>query len=83
MPPHTRLAGLKLCTAGVPLAIILALLIAACLHRPVANPNVIVVGVTSGPNNLDPRIGTDDVSQKWRSARSPAFTCSRRPTSRF
>ncbi len=25
---------------------------------------MIVVGVTSGPNNLDPRIGTDDVSQK-------------------
>ena len=30
---------------------------AACIQRPVANPNVIVVGVTSGPNNLDPRIG--------------------------
>jgi peptide/nickel transport system substrate-binding protein len=25
---------------------------------------VLVVGVTSGPNNLDPRIGTDDVSGK-------------------
>jgi peptide/nickel transport system substrate-binding protein len=37
---------------------------AGCLHRPSANPNVIVVGVTSGPNNLDPRIGTDDVSGK-------------------
>jgi peptide/nickel transport system substrate-binding protein len=35
-----------------------------CLHRPTDNPNVIVVGVTSGPNNLDPRIGTDDVSGK-------------------
>jgi peptide/nickel transport system substrate-binding protein len=37
---------------------------AGCLHRPTANPNVLVVGVTSGPNNLDPRIGTDDVSGK-------------------
>jgi peptide/nickel transport system substrate-binding protein len=37
---------------------------AACLHRPTSNPNVLVVGVTSGPNNLDPRIGTDDVSGK-------------------
>lgn len=36
---------------------------AGCLQRPV-NPNVIVVAITSGPNNLDPRIGTDDVSQK-------------------
>ncbi|MBI3491059.1 MAG: ABC transporter substrate-binding protein [Acidobacteria bacterium] len=42
----------------------LSLLASACLHRPIENPNVIVVGVTSGPNNLDPRIGTDDVSQK-------------------
>lgn len=36
----------------------------ACLHRPAADPNVIVVGVTSGPNNLDPRVGTDDVAGK-------------------
>jgi peptide/nickel transport system substrate-binding protein len=36
----------------------------ACLHRPTPNPNILVVGVTSGPNNLDPRIGTDDVSGK-------------------
>jgi peptide/nickel transport system substrate-binding protein len=35
-----------------------------CLRRPTANPDVIVVGVTSGPNNLDPRVGTDDVSGK-------------------
>ena len=41
-----------------------ALLRVACLQRPAANPNIIVVGITSGPNNLDPRIGTDDVSQK-------------------
>jgi peptide/nickel transport system substrate-binding protein len=40
------------------------LLCAACLRRPLDNPDVIVVGMTSGPNNLDPRLGTDDVSQK-------------------
>lgn len=40
------------------------LLATACIHRPTTNPNVLVVGVTSGPNNLDPRIGTDDVSAK-------------------
>lgn len=42
----------------------LAWLCAGCLQRPTANPNILVVGVTSGPNNLDPRIGTDDVSGK-------------------
>lgn len=46
-------------------ALLLSLLVlSGCLHRPVANPNILVVGVTSGPNNLDPRIGTDDVSGK-------------------
>ena len=43
---------------------LIGLLTSGCLHRPTANPNVLVVGVTSGPNNLDPRIGTDDVSGK-------------------
>jgi peptide/nickel transport system substrate-binding protein len=36
----------------------------ACLHRPVDNPNIIVVGITNGPNNLDPRFGIDDSSAK-------------------
>jgi peptide/nickel transport system substrate-binding protein len=35
-----------------------------CLQRPSPDPDVLVVGVASGPNNLDPRIGTDDVSAK-------------------
>ena len=48
--------------AGVLLAGIIST--AACLHRPTQNPNVLVIGVTSGPNNLDPRIDTDDVSGK-------------------
>jgi peptide/nickel transport system substrate-binding protein len=37
---------------------------AGCMHRPTANPNVIVATFTNGPSNLDPRIGTDDTSQK-------------------
>lgn len=49
---------------GKTAALVVAVFAASCIHRPTANPNVIVVGVTSGPNNLDPRIGTDDVSAK-------------------
>ncbi len=48
-------------------AFLLALALAAvsgCVRRPVDNPNIIVMGVTSGPNNLDPRIASDDTSQK-------------------
>lgn len=37
---------------------------AACLRRPTAAADVIVVSMTSGPNNLDPRFATDDSSQK-------------------
>ena len=37
---------------------------AGCLQRPTPNPNVLVVAIPSGPNNLDPRVGTDDASQK-------------------
>jgi peptide/nickel transport system substrate-binding protein len=36
---------------------------AACLRAPARDPGVIVVGVVSGPNSLDPRVGTDAVSQ--------------------
>src|SRR5947207_10547435 len=36
----------------------------ACIRRPVENPNIIVMGMTSDPNNLDGRIGSDDTSQK-------------------
>lgn len=35
-----------------------------CARRPTVNPNVIVASETNGPANLDPRIGTDDASQK-------------------
>ncbi len=47
-----------------PQALLLLILMAGCIHRPVDNPNIIVVGALSGPNNLDPRIGSDDTSQK-------------------
>jgi peptide/nickel transport system substrate-binding protein len=36
----------------------------SCSHRPTANPNLIVASLTNGPDNLDPRIGTDDTSEK-------------------
>jgi peptide/nickel transport system substrate-binding protein len=45
-------------------ALLVALAASACLHRPADDPNTIVVSMTSGPNNLDPRMGTDDGSQK-------------------
>ena len=44
--------------------LLLALGAAACLKREVPNPNVIVVSLAVGPNNLDPRLATDDASQK-------------------
>lgn len=50
--------------ATTPVLVLLFSLTAGCLHRPTPNPNVLVVGVASGPNNLDPRIGTDDVSAR-------------------
>jgi peptide/nickel transport system substrate-binding protein len=68
-----RSAGLKSCPTYGPAVVaqafrpaVLALVfcVSGCLHRPTPNPNILVVGVTSGPNNLDPRIGTDDVSAK-------------------
>ena len=43
-----------LCVLGVP----------GCLRRPTPNPNVLVLAMPSGPDNLDPRIGLDDASQK-------------------
>src|SRR3954468_5424898 len=43
----------------------LALLICpGCLQRPTPNPDVLVVAIPTGPNNLDPRVALDDASQK-------------------
>jgi peptide/nickel transport system substrate-binding protein len=46
------------------LLLLLASFVSGCLQRSVADPDVIVVSMTSGPNNLDPRMATDDSSQK-------------------
>ena len=35
-----------------------------CLERPTPDPNVLVVAMPTGPNNLDPRVALDDASQK-------------------
>ena len=43
---------------------VLLLTCSACLRGPTPNPNVLVLAMPSGPNNLDPRIGLDDASQK-------------------
>lgn len=50
--------------ARAALLLLLACLPSACLQRAAADPGVIVVSMTTGPNNLDPRMGTDDASQK-------------------
>lgn len=52
--PRIALAVLAVLAASAP----------GCLRRPTADPDVLVVGITSGPNSLDPRFGLDDVSQK-------------------
>src|SRR5712671_5373446 len=46
------------------LFVMLLVACSGCLHRPTPNPNVLVVAMPSGPNNLDPRLGLDDASQK-------------------
>ena len=46
------------------LVLLVALLAPGCLQRPASDPGVIVVSLTTGPNNLDPRMGTDDTSSK-------------------
>jgi len=56
-----RAPGARTTAVAAALAMTVA---SACLRRPTPNPNVLVVGITSGPNSLDPRFGLDDVSQK-------------------
>ena len=45
-------------------AVVVAVAAAACATGRDTPPEVITLAVTSSPNNLDPRIGTDEVSQK-------------------
>ena len=53
-PPHLPFLPLLL----------FALLCSGCLSRPTPDPNIIVVAIQAGPNNLDPRFATDDAAQK-------------------
>jgi peptide/nickel transport system substrate-binding protein len=46
------------------LALIAAAASATCAQAPPVRPGVITMAVFASPNNLDPRIGTDEVSQK-------------------
>jgi peptide/nickel transport system substrate-binding protein len=39
-------------------------LVAGCTRARAADPNVITLAVFASPNNFDPRVGTDEVSQK-------------------
>ena len=55
---------MKRIPAYLPFLALLALCVSACVTRGVSDPNVIVVGIQTGPNNLDPRAGLDDASQK-------------------
>jgi peptide/nickel transport system substrate-binding protein len=49
---------------GVRVFVLISVLASASCAGRVTPTDVLVVGVTSGPNNLDPRVGTDDVSAK-------------------
>ena len=42
----------------------LAICLSGCLKRPVDDPHAIVVAITSGPSNFDPRVATDDSTQQ-------------------
>jgi peptide/nickel transport system substrate-binding protein len=42
----------------------LLIITAVGCRQPVVNPHLLVVGVTTGPNNLDPRFGQDEVSAR-------------------
>jgi peptide/nickel transport system substrate-binding protein len=56
--------GVLALLAGLGVLAVLASSTSGCLQRQTTDPDLLTVGVTSGPNNLDPRIGTDDVSGK-------------------
>ena len=44
--------------------VLLAVTAGACERRATDDPRVLIVGIASSPNNLDPRIGTDDASDR-------------------
>jgi peptide/nickel transport system substrate-binding protein len=49
---------------GAAVLFLAVLPLSGCLERATSDPHVIVASMTTGPNNLDPRLGTDDSSQK-------------------
>ena len=49
--------------SAVALLIAVAAGLAAGCQRTPRDPNILIVAVQSGPNSLDPRVGTDSVSQ--------------------
>jgi peptide/nickel transport system substrate-binding protein len=58
--PGRRLTRVPPVVAAVPLCLGLA----ACGRAPARDPNVITLAVFASPTNFDPRVGTDEVSQK-------------------
>jgi peptide/nickel transport system substrate-binding protein len=50
--------------ALAPAWLVLIPLCGSCGPPAAADPDALVVGITSGPNSFDPRFGLDDVSQK-------------------
>lgn len=46
--------------------LLLACAVSGCSNQPQADAGVIVVGIASGPNDLDPRFGTDDASDRMQ-----------------
>jgi len=53
--------SVSLCLCGL---YVISALSAACTQSRPADPNVITLAVFASPNSFDPRVGTDEVSQK-------------------
>jgi peptide/nickel transport system substrate-binding protein len=53
--PHSLFLSVSLCLCG---------LTSGCTQARAYDPNIITIAVFASPNNFDPRIGTDEVSQK-------------------
>ena len=57
--------SLKPGVTPVTFVVILSVLaVAGCTQQPPMDPEVITLAVATSPNNLDPRVGVDEVSQK-------------------
>jgi len=58
-----RVSSVSQCLRGL-YVLCTVLIAAACTERRTTDPNVITLAVFASPNNFDPRVGTDEVSQK-------------------